>query len=229
MSPHPCFVLLFGAFISDCLLRWSRSINGSRYRIATFSGLLKRIRLGEMSSTFLIVAPPGSMYWRTVLGALLFVTSQVGAYDVFHSYAGSNFFDGWNFYGSWDNLTLGASSTLRECLVPMLIAEGNVTWVTQEVASSQNLAYVTSDNHVIIKVDNVTNVQPGQLRNSVWNNIFLVSERRMLIWLYQVRITTQDAYDLGSLWMIDLNHIPYGCSVRGRCCDSFPKNNHVFR
>ena len=29
----------------------------------------------------------------------------------------------------------------------------------------------------------------------------------------QVRITTQDSYSYGSLWVIDLLHIPYGCSV----------------
>jgi hypothetical protein len=117
------------------------------------------------------------MHWWSILGAPLIASSHVVAFDVIRDYSGSTFFDGWDFYGGWDNLTLG-----------------NVTLVTQEVASSQNLAYVNSENHVIIKVDNVTNVTFGQMRNSV-------------------RITTQDAYDLGSLWIIDLNHIPYGCSV----------------
>lgn len=55
----------------------------------------------------------------------------------------------------------------------VLIIKGNVTWVTQGVASSQNLAYVNSENHVIIKVDNVTNVTFGQMRNSVWIASFL--------------------------------------------------------
>ena len=45
-----------------------------------------------------------------------------------------------------------------------------------------------------MKVDNVTNVTAGDMRNSV-------------------RITTQDFYDYGSVWIIDLLHIPYGCSV----------------
>ncbi|KAF8137076.1 hypothetical protein EV363DRAFT_1394645 [Boletus edulis] len=113
----------------------------------------------------------------SILGALLIASRHAVAYDIFRDYSGSTFFDGWDFYGSFDNLTWG-----------------NVTWVTKEVGASQNLAYVNSENHVILKVDNVTNVTVGELRSSV-------------------RITTQDAYDLGSLWIIDLNHIPYGCSV----------------
>ena len=27
-------------------------------------------------------------------------------YNLARDYSGSNFFDGWDFYGSWDNLTL---------------------------------------------------------------------------------------------------------------------------
>ncbi|KIJ15318.1 glycoside hydrolase family 16 protein [Paxillus involutus ATCC 200175] len=117
------------------------------------------------------------------MSALLFASaififlSRVVAYDLIREYAGSTFFDRWDFYGSWDNLSLG-----------------NATWVTQSEATSQNLAYVNSEGHAIIKVDNTTNVTYGENRNSV-------------------RITTQDAYDIGSLWIIDLNHIPFGCSV----------------
>ncbi|KAI9568719.1 concanavalin A-like lectin/glucanase domain-containing protein [Boletus coccyginus] len=116
-------------------------------------------------------------WWWSILCALLIAPSHAVAYDIIRDYSGSTFFDGWEFYGSWDGLTLG-----------------NVTWVTREVASSQNLAYVNGENHVIIRVDNVTNVPTGQTRKSV-------------------RITTQDAYDMGSLWIIDANHIPHGCSV----------------
>lgn len=36
-----------------------------------------------------------------------FNRSQVNAYNLVHEYAGLSFFDGWDFYGSWDNLTLG--------------------------------------------------------------------------------------------------------------------------
>lgn len=54
-----------------------------------------------------------------------------------------------------------------------LIIQGNVTWVTQEVASSQNLAYLNADNHIILKVDNVTNVTLGEMRNSVRLRVLL--------------------------------------------------------
>jgi hypothetical protein len=46
-----------------------------------------------------------------------------------------------------------------------------------------------------MKVDNSTDVPYNQKRNSI-------------------RITSQDFYDVGSLWILDLTHIPYGCSVR---------------
>ncbi|KAH7882814.1 glycoside hydrolase family 16 protein, partial [Phlebopus sp. FC_14] len=108
---------------------------------------------------------------------LLVYLSPAAAYDIIREYAGSTFFDRWNFYGAYDNLT-----------------HGNVTWVSGPDAKSQGLAYVNNDGHAIIKVDNTTNVPYGQNRKSV-------------------RITTQDVYELGSLWIIDLNHIPYGCSV----------------
>ena len=29
----------------------------------------------------------------------------------------------------------------------------------------------------------------------------------------QVRLTSKDFYDYGSLWVFDANHLPYGCSV----------------
>ena len=29
----------------------------------------------------------------------------------------------------------------------------------------------------------------------------------------QIRITSQDSYDIGSVWILDLVHLPFGCSV----------------
>ncbi|KIM56725.1 glycoside hydrolase family 16 protein [Scleroderma citrinum Foug A] len=106
----------------------------------------------------------------------LLVSTTLG-YNIIRDYSGSTFFDGWDFYGAPDNLTLG-----------------NVNWVSQEEAMSLNLAYVNSQGHVILKVDNTTNVTIGENRNAI-------------------RITSSTAYELGSLWLIDANHIPYGCSV----------------
>ncbi|KAF7969434.1 hypothetical protein HWV62_27323 [Athelia sp. TMB] len=99
------------------------------------------------------------------------------AYELVQDYSGQTFFEGWDWYGNYDNTTLG-----------------DVWWLNETQATSQGLAYINSANNAIIKVDNSSNVAFNQKRNTV-------------------RITSQATYDIGSLWMIDLLHIPYGCSV----------------
>lgn len=37
--------------------------------------------------------------------------ATTNAFDLVRDYSGTNFFQGWDFYGSWDNLTLGACSS----------------------------------------------------------------------------------------------------------------------
>lgn len=47
--------------------------------------------------------------WWPICGLLLMAPSHVVAYNLIHDYSGTNFFEGWNFYGYLDNLTWGAS------------------------------------------------------------------------------------------------------------------------
>ncbi|KAJ3823161.1 glycoside hydrolase family 16 protein [Lentinula raphanica] len=110
----------------------------------------------------------------TVFCGLLVLTR---AYDLVRDYSGITFFDEWDFFGSWDNLTLG-----------------DVYWLDESDAFSQGLAYINSAGNAVIKVDNTHSIQSPQKRNSV-------------------RITTKDSYAVGSLWIFDLVHVPFGCSV----------------
>ncbi|KAK0192326.1 glycoside hydrolase family 16 protein [Armillaria mellea] len=121
---------------------------------------------------------PGNSCLRLLLLFYILFSCQLGsAYDIVRDYSGSTFFDRWDFFGNWDNLTLG-----------------DVWWLSKADAFAQGLTYVNSAGNAIMKVDNMHNVVNGQKRNSV-------------------RITSQDIYDVGSLWIIDLKHIPFGCSV----------------
>ncbi|GAA5834858.1 hypothetical protein JCM5353_004902 [Sporobolomyces roseus] len=72
------------------------------------------------------------------------------------------------------------------------LTNGAVNYVSE--AQSQDLAYLNSAGNAIIKVDNSSTVAYGGLRDSV-------------------RITTNDAYGIGSLFVFDALHTPYGCSV----------------
>ncbi|KAJ3564581.1 hypothetical protein NP233_g8201 [Leucocoprinus birnbaumii] len=68
-------------------------------------------------------------------------------------------------------------------------------FVTAAQAAQDRLAYVDSTtNHAIIKVDNTSTVVYPNKRNTV-------------------RIQTNDLFPIGSVWVVDMLHVPYGCSV----------------
>lgn len=67
-------------------------------------------------------------------------------------------------------------------------------WLNRSDAVAQQLAYVNDKKQAVMRVDNTTNVPWNYKRNSV-------------------RIESRDVYGVGSLWIIDIAHVPYGCSV----------------
>ncbi|KDE04380.1 hypothetical protein MVLG_05172 [Microbotryum lychnidis-dioicae p1A1 Lamole] len=72
------------------------------------------------------------------------------------------------------------------------LTHGDTIWVNQ--SASAQLAYVNSAGRAIIKVDNTSTVPYNGKRDSV-------------------RITTNTNFGIGSLWVFDAYHVPYGCSV----------------
>jgi len=123
-----------------------------------------------LSSTLALLA--------VVSPAVVELSTASTTYDMIKEYHGSGFFDDWSFYGNFDNLT-----------------EGDAIFVTEEVATSSQLAYVdSSTNHAIMKVDNTSTVAFNDKRNTI-------------------RISSNDYYEVGSLWIADMYHVPYGCSV----------------
>ncbi|OSD08169.1 glycoside hydrolase family 16 protein [Trametes coccinea BRFM310] len=79
-----------------------------------------------------------------VLATSLTLVGSAMGYDLVRDYSGQNFFDGWDFYGSWDNLTLS-----------------QVWWVNETRATSEHLAYVNDAGRAILRVDNTTNLPPN--------------------------------------------------------------------
>lgn len=69
------------------------------------------------------------------------------------------------------------------------------SFIPKDKARSSKLAFVDeSTNRAIIQVDNSTTVANGDKRNSV-------------------RLQTDVRYGVGSVWVADFVHVPYGCSV----------------
>jgi len=114
----------------------------------------------------------------SLISILAPVVVSATQYNFAKEYSGTSFFDGWDFYGNYDNLT-----------------NGDTIFVNASEATSGKLAYVDpSTNHAIIKVDNTTTVPYNDKRNAV-------------------RINTQDKFSVGSVWVSDMIHVPFGCSV----------------
>ncbi|RDX50093.1 hypothetical protein OH76DRAFT_1349667 [Lentinus brumalis] len=85
------------------------------------------------------------------LASALFAAAPAhAAYNLVKEYSGTNFFDGWEFYGNYDNLT-----------------NGDVTYVDQANATASKLAFVNEAGHAIIKVDDTSFVPYNEKRNSV--------------------------------------------------------------
>ncbi|KIJ54491.1 glycoside hydrolase family 16 protein [Sphaerobolus stellatus SS14] len=74
------------------------------------------------------------------------------------------------------------------------LTNGDAIFVSQTVAETSQLTFINSAGNAIIKVDNETEVPSNFKRNTV-------------------RIESADLYDVGSLWIADMLHVPYGCSV----------------
>ena len=72
------------------------------------------------------------------------------------------------------------------------MSTGHVNWLTN--ATSAGLAFTNDAGNAIIKVDNTSSVAYPNKRNSV-------------------RMQTQTFFPVGSMFVIDAVHIPYGCSV----------------
>jgi len=152
-----------------------------------------------------------------LFSCVLSLLPRSASYDLVRDYSGATFFDRWDFYGSWDNLTLGAFVRRPEfCFLlsnpfsPLHII-GDVVWLDRVSAFQENLVYIDEHNRAIIKVDNIADVPWNEKRNSVFRH--LSPHRANLKIRQQIRITSHDFYRVGSLWIIDLTHLPYGCSV----------------
>ncbi|GJE89028.1 glycoside hydrolase family 16 protein [Phanerochaete sordida] len=114
---------------------------------------------------------------RSALLTLLCFTSAALAanLNLVKEYSGSGFFDEWDYYGHWDDLT-----------------NGNVIFVNK--TDSTSLTYVTPSGQAIVAIDNTTFVPANNPRNAV-------------------SISSQDYFEIGTVFVIDVARLPWGCSV----------------
>ncbi|KAG9083492.1 hypothetical protein FS749_005993 [Ceratobasidium sp. UAMH 11750] len=126
------------------------------------------------------------------------LAAQAATYKIAQNHSGTNFFDGWVFTEGIDATTVG-----------------NVLYQSQAAALQQQLAYVNSEGHAIVKVDNTT-VGQGDTYGRA-----------------SIKINSTATFGKGSLVIMDAWHMPYGCSVwpaywsQGSPADEWPKFGEI--
>lgn len=85
---------------------------------------------------------------------------------------------------------------------------GDVKFVDHDVAIASNLSYVNNAGNVVLKVDDNSFVSDGQQRDSV-------------------RISSMDSFDLGTLWVMDAYHVPYGCRYVAGSYNNSPCRSNI--
>lgn len=103
---------------------------------------------------------------RAVAYTLLLASSPAFAatYNLLKAYQGQNFFDGWDFADGFDNTTNGACFPAQVffaaplCSNQNCLCTGAVNWLNQSASTTAGLTSFNSDGHVIIKVDDTTNL-----------------------------------------------------------------------
>ncbi|KAI0076749.1 hypothetical protein K474DRAFT_1707938 [Panus rudis PR-1116 ss-1] len=116
--------------------------------------------------------------FRSLAFSLVLAPTLINAqYSMVKEYAGSTFFDEWDFYNNFDNLT-----------------NGDVNYLSAKDAQAKNLAFINGAGNAIMKVDNSSQLKFPQKRDSI-------------------RIASKAKFTIGSLWIADMTHVPFGCSV----------------
>ncbi|KAF9012577.1 hypothetical protein BDQ17DRAFT_1419944 [Cyathus striatus] len=117
--------------------------------------------------------------------SLLYVSLIIGSHPTIAAiYPVVKEYSGPNFFDDWDFFDDYDSTT-----------SGDEIYLGAQATSDAKLAFVDSQtNHAFLKVDNTTTVVFDNKRNSV-------------------KITTKDSFNMGSVWVADIFHVPFGCSV----------------
>jgi hypothetical protein len=106
-------------------------------------------------------------------GLLAAVCCQVwhvaAIYLPLREYAGTTFFDGWDYWGDIDNTTWGEHIFSAGMPGGTHTLTGNVTYLDRTNATTTRLTYVNDAGHAIIRVDNTTTIADATLvhRDSV--------------------------------------------------------------
>ncbi|EJC98440.1 uncharacterized protein FOMMEDRAFT_96314 [Fomitiporia mediterranea MF3/22] len=74
------------------------------------------------------------------------------------------------------------------------LTNGDAMFLAQPQAKKRSLAFVNGNGHAVMRVDNSSIISFGDKRESI-------------------RITSKDRFKVGSVWIADFLHVPYGCST----------------